>query len=142
MGSTAQYSTVQYSTVQYSTVQYSTERAALQYHVRGCNTSAARQGSLSWHWRGILLPALPLPQVASIAAADGPAPRNVLLTLPPALQFNINDGGGFGDSPMRRSHERLIRKLMSYKNHPAVVEFIFYMWPGSNNNAGWVALAS
>jgi hypothetical protein len=39
---------------------------------------------------------------------------------------------------MRCSHERLIRKLLSYRNHPAVVEFIFYAWPGSNT-AGCVA---
>ena len=43
------------------------------------------------------------------------------------LQFTINDGNEKGDAPFRRSHERLLRKLLTYKNRPAVVEMLF--WP-------------
>jgi len=28
------------------------------------------------------------------------------------LEYNINDGGGKGDIPIRRSHERLLRTLL------------------------------
>jgi hypothetical protein len=76
----------------------------------------------------------PTPNCIALPLTTPPRVKPLL----PALQFIINDGGGFGDSPMRRSHERLIRKLLSYRNHPEVVEFVFYMWPGIHNNIGWV----
>ena len=42
-------------------------------------------------------------------------------------QTNINDGGKErGDTPIRRAHERLIRKLLNLPSRPAVVELVYY----------------
>ena len=45
---------------------------------------------------------------------------------PPRTSLQINDGGERGDTPGRRAHERMVRKLLSYPNHPAVMELIIY----------------
>lgn len=43
------------------------------------------------------------------------------------LETNINDGGReHGDSPIRRAHERLIRKLLNLPSRPAVIELVFF----------------
>ncbi|KAL4422279.1 hypothetical protein ABPG75_008476 [Micractinium tetrahymenae] len=44
------------------------------------------------------------------------------------LEFNMNDGGPL-DSPMRRAHERLVRKILNLPNRPAAVELVFWEWP-------------
>jgi hypothetical protein len=46
-------------------------------------------------------------------------------------QSNINDWGG-PNSPVRRAHERLLRKLLRYDNRPAVLELVFFRYPGPN----------
>ena len=43
-----------------------------------------------------------------------------------SLHSQINDGGSKGDTPIRRSHERLLRKLLAFPNRPAVMELVFY----------------
>lgn len=47
------------------------------------------------------------------------------------LEFNINDGGEARGGPIRRAHERLIRKLLNLPSRPAVVElsFMHYQQP-------------
>lgn len=45
------------------------------------------------------------------------------------LEFNVNDERATGDAPIRRAHERLIRKLLNFKNRPALVEMVFYRYP-------------
>ncbi|KAL4444661.1 hypothetical protein ABPG77_002478 [Micractinium sp. CCAP 211/92] len=43
------------------------------------------------------------------------------------LETNVNDGGKErGDTPIRRAHERLIRKLLNLPSHPAVAELLYY----------------
>jgi hypothetical protein len=77
--------------------------------------------------------ALLLWHVAKLSTAAGAASQAMAAVFSPlcaafvALQFTINDGNEKGDAPFRRSHERLLRKLLNYKNRPAVVEMVF--WP-------------
>ena len=48
------------------------------------------------------------------------------------VEYNINDGGA-GDRPIRRAHERLIRKLLAFPNRPAVMEVVVYRWALKDN---------
>ncbi|PRW61115.1 hypothetical protein C2E21_0584 [Chlorella sorokiniana] len=45
------------------------------------------------------------------------------------VEYNINDGAGDRTDPVRAAHERLLRKLLSFKNRPAVMEITFYRRP-------------
>ncbi|KAL4419206.1 hypothetical protein ABPG77_000600 [Micractinium sp. CCAP 211/92] len=49
------------------------------------------------------------------------------------FEFNMNDGGPLG-SPMRRAHERLVRKVLNLPNRPAAVELVFWGWPALDFN--------
>jgi hypothetical protein len=44
------------------------------------------------------------------------------------MEFNPNDGSEKGDKPIRRAHERLIRKLLVHEKRPPVLEVIFFLW--------------
>ena len=44
------------------------------------------------------------------------------------MEFNPNDGPDKGDMPIRRAHERLIRKLLVHDRRPPLLEVIFCYW--------------
>ncbi|EFN53595.1 expressed protein [Chlorella variabilis] len=51
--------------------------------------------------------------------------------------FNVNDNvDGSPGSGMRLAHERLLRKLLQYRNRPAVLELVFYRYPAPDFTLG------
>ncbi|KAL4853770.1 Cell cycle and apoptosis regulator protein 2 [Chlorella vulgaris] len=48
------------------------------------------------------------------------------------VEFNVNDGAHPTVDPIRRAHERMLRKLLQYDNWPAVLELVLYRYPGQN----------
>jgi len=54
-------------------------------------------------------------------------------------QYNVNDMQGI-QLPLRKAHERLLRKLLALPKRPAVVELLVYRWPGvrvEGYDEGW-----
>jgi hypothetical protein len=47
------------------------------------------------------------------------------------VEFNVNDGAGAADDPLRLAHERLLRRLLALPSAPAVVEVLVYRWVGA-----------
>ena len=70
------------------------------------------------------VPATPSTYFALCNQAHVPAEADIVV-----VELNINDGPQPG-GPHRRAHERLLRKLLQYKNRPAVLEMVFYLYPG------------
>lgn len=80
-------------------------------------------------------------------------PQNINIVI---VEYNVNDGGAKGDAPVRRAHERLLRRLLAYvlvcdvglgltsckrgivltsftcrlPNRPLVMELVVFRWPG------------
>lgn len=51
----------------------------------------------------------------------------------------MNDMQGI-QLPLRKAHERLLRKLLALPKRPAVVELLVYRWPGmrvEGYDEGW-----
>ena len=104
-------------------------RQALLRCAAALSTRCAAAGVLS-ETRDTWPPVMPhihggtLPFAAPACRWSRPAP------LPPPLQFNVNDNvDGSPGSGMRLAHERLLRKLLQYRNRPAVLELVFYRYP-------------
>ena len=68
--------------------------------------------------------------VRRVVGRGGRAGRAALPNAPArCTRAQVNDGGAQkGDSPIRRAHERLMRKLLGYPHQPAVLEMVFARW--------------